>query len=266
LIILGIIILVIFISKPKYEVLYENLTLKDTAEVTKKLDEINIKWKTGNDETTIMVPKDVKNKVKLELASYGLPKEGYGFFDAFDDSSWTMTDYEKKERLKYALQNELASTISGIDGIENAKVYIEEKEETGFVLDEEEGETTASVFLEKSGNKNITGDTVTAIKNLVAGSINMEPEKVSVIDDTGKLLSSNDEEGSFEISDRYAIKQNLEAKINDSIRKFLENVFGYGNVDIRSSVKINFDNEKTTTVEFTPPVEGSDEGLIRSME
>lgn len=266
LVLVGIIILITFISKPRYEVLYENLTLKDTAEVTKKLDEMNVKWKTGDSETTILVPKDQKNKVKLELASYGLPKEGYGFVDAFDDSSWTMTDYEKKERLKFALQNELASTISEIDGIESAKVYIEEQEETGFVLDEDESETTASVFIEKSGNKKIPVDTVTAIRNLVAGSINMDPDKVSVIDDTGKLLTENGEEGTFDISDRYIIKQNLEAKIDDSIKKFLENVFGYGNVDIRSSVKINFDNEKTTSVEFAPPIEGSDEGLIRSME
>ena len=28
-----------------------------------------------------------------------------------------MTDYDKKERMKFALQSELASTIAGIDGI-----------------------------------------------------------------------------------------------------------------------------------------------------
>ncbi|NLW40867.1 MAG: hypothetical protein GXY96_08075, partial [Tissierellia bacterium] len=62
------------------------------------------------------------------------------------------------------------------------------------------------------------------------------------------------------------IKNNLEMRINDSIRKFLENIFGPGNVDVRSSVKINFDSESTKIVEFSPPLEGSEEGLIRSME
>lgn len=160
----------------------------------------------------------------------------------------------------------MSSTISDINGIEDAKVYIEEKEESNFVLDEEEGETTASVFIEKSGNKSIPKDTVEAIRNLVAGSINMKPDNVSIVDDTGKLLTENGDGEPFEVADRYAIKQNLEAKIDDSIRKFLENVFGHRNVDIRSSAKINFNSEKTTSVEFSPPVEGSDEGLIRSME
>ncbi len=266
-IIIGIIILIIIVSKPKYEVLYENLSLKDTANVTKKLDEMNVKWKTGDDETTILVPKDMKNKIKLELASYGLPKEGYGFVDAFNDSSWTMTDYEKKERFKYALQNELASTISDIDGIESAEVYIEDKKDDEFVLkDEDEGKTTASVLIVKSGNKSIPEETVNAIRNLVAGSISMDPEKVSIVDDSGKLLTENGEEDAFELADRYSIKQNLELKIDDSLKNFLENVFGPDNVDVRASVKVNFDSEKTNIVEFSPPIEGSDEGLVRSME
>ena len=117
--ILSIAILSLVLTRTKYEVLYQDLSLKDTAEITKKLDELGIKWKTpkGN-ATTILVPAELKNKIQIELASYGLPKEGYTFQDAFDDSSWTMTDYDKRERMKLALQNELSSTISEIDGIE----------------------------------------------------------------------------------------------------------------------------------------------------
>ena len=109
-ILLSIIILSIILTRPKYEVLYEDLSLKDMAQITKKLDELGIKWKTPSKDntTTILVPAEMKNKIKIELASYGLPKEGYSFMDAFNDSSWTMTDYDKKERMKYALQSELS--------------------------------------------------------------------------------------------------------------------------------------------------------------
>lgn len=265
--ILSIAILSLVLTRTKYEVLYQDLSLKDTAEITKKLDELGIKWKTpkGN-ATTILVPAELKNKIQIELASYGLPKEGYTFQDAFDDSSWTMTDYDKRERMKLALQNELSSTISEIDGIEKATVYINEQEETGFVLDGSPRETTASVFIERDSNKNLTKDTVEAIQNLVAGSLNMTPENVQVIDSEGRLLSGNDEEAELVMTDQFNIRNNLEMRINDSLRKFLENIFGPGNVDVRSSVKINFDSESTTIVEFSPPVEGSEEGLIRSME
>ncbi len=127
---------------------------------------MGVKWKTPDKDssTTILVPADMKNKIKIELASYGLPKEGYSFIDAFNDSSWTMTDYDKKERMKYALQSELSSTISEIDGIENATVYIDVKEGTGFILEENKMETTASVFIERTDNRPLKGETITAIK------------------------------------------------------------------------------------------------------
>lgn len=266
LIVVGVTVLILILTRTKYEVLYDNLSPKDAGTVTKQLDEMNVKWKTGEKENTILVPADEKNKIKLDLASEGLPKEGYGFIDAFNDSSWTMTDYETKERVKYALQNELASTISEIDGIESATVYIDEKEDSGFVLEENKKETTASVFIKKVQSRNLSKDTINAIKNLVAGSINMEPEKVMIVDDSGKLLSDNGEESNYLLSDQYAIKQNIEMRTNESLMRFLENVFGYGNVDVRTSVKIDFDSELTNIVEFSPPIEGNEEGLIRSME
>ncbi len=97
--IVSIILLSIILTRPKYEILYEDLSLKDMSQITKKLDELNIKWKTPSkgDATTILVPAEMKNKIKIELASYGLPKDIYSFTDAFNDSSWTMTDYDKKK-------------------------------------------------------------------------------------------------------------------------------------------------------------------------
>lgn len=266
LIILGVFILIFALTRTKYEVLYDNLSLKDMGEVTNQLDDMNVKWKTDDNENTILVPSELKNKTKLELAAEGLPKEGYGFVDAFEDSSWTMTDYEKKERMKYALQNELSSTISEIDGIESATIYIDEKEDSDFVLQEDESETTASVFIKKSDNKTIPADKVNAIRNLVSGSINMDEDKVSVIDDSGKLLTDNGDETGYLMTDQYDMQQNIELKTNESLRRFLENIFGHGNVDIRTSAKLNFDSEVTKVVEFSPPIEESENGLVRSME
>src|SRR5699024_4662316 len=115
-------------------------------------------------------------------------------------------------------------------------------------------------------NKPIPVDKVTAIKNLVASSINMDESQVSVIDDSGKLLTDNGNDSNYLMTDQYDIQQNIELKINESLRRFLENVFGYGNVDVRASAKINFDSEVTKIVEFSPPIEDNEEGLIRSME
>lgn len=260
-----IIFLIITLTADKYEVLYGDLSLADMGEITAKLDELGITWKTGENGNSILVPQESKNKVKIELATYGLPKEGYSFREAFDESSWTMTDYDKKQRMKHALQSELASTISEIDGIKSAKVYIDSKEKTNFVLDNDDSKTTASVFVIKDPSKNLGGDKVKAIKNLVAAAVSMDSEDVIITDNDGNLLESDPDGGESSL-DQFAMKESLEKRINNSIRKFLTNVYGPGNVDVHSSVKINMDSEKTEIVEFAPPVEDSEEGIPRSIE
>jgi flagellar M-ring protein FliF len=266
LIIFAITAIILSLTRTKYEVLYGDLTLKDMGQITAKLDEMGTPWKSGSDQKSILVPSENKNRIKIELATYGLPKEGYTFMDAFNDSSWTMTDYDKKQRMKKALESELASTISEIDGVLSAQVYVDEKETTNFVLNNDENnKTTASVFIVKSDSKQLSTEKVNAVKHLVAGSINMDPENVRVVDDEGRLLGEQDSEDIFDV-DQFAIKQNLETKINESITSFLENIVGSGNVDVMSSVKINMDIEQTTIVEFSPPIEGNEEGLIRSLE
>ena len=258
-------ILILKFTSTKYEVLYGDLSLKDMGQITTKLDEMNTEWKVGDDQRSILVPAANKNLIKIELATYGLPKEGYSFMDAFNDSSWTMTDYDKKQRMKQALQSELASTISDMDGIHSAKVYIEEKDVTNFVLNNDDRKSTASVFIVKSDSRSLSNEKVNAIKHLVAAAISMDAENVIVTDEEGRLLN-NQEENDFMAVDQFTMKQNLEARINGSIRNFLSNVYGDQNVDVMSSVKINMDSERTTIVEFAPPIEGNEEGLIRSLE
>lgn len=257
--------LIITLTRTKYEVLYSNLSLKDMGQITAKLDEMGVPWKSSDDQKSILVPADIKNRVKIELATYGLPKEGYTYMDAFEDMTWTMTDFDRKQRLKKAKESELASVISEIDGIHSSEVFIDEKDTTNFVLDSEDNKTTASVFIVKSDNRQISADKVKAIKHLVAGSINMKPEDVRVIDDEGRLLGE-DNQDSIINQDLFLVKHSLENRINEGIKRFLENIVGYGNVDVMSSVKINMESEKTTILEFAPPIEGNEEGLIRSIE
>ncbi len=264
-IVLGLTLAILYFTRTQYEVLYGNLSLKDMGQITTRLDEMNIVWKSSDDQRTILVPSDVKNKAKIELANYGLPKEGYSYIDAFNDSTWTMTDYDKKQREKLALRSELASKISEISGIMSADVFISEKEDTSFILDNDDRKTTASIYIEKSSNNPLSAEKVNSIKHLVAAAVTMDVEDVKVIDDDGKLLGEQTEDDLFG-ADIYTVKQGLENRINQSIIRFLENIVGHGNVDVMSSVKINMDSEKTTIVEFAPPIEGNEEGLIRSLE
>ena len=266
LIVVSLTSIIFFSTRTQYEVLYSDLSLKDAGLIAKKLDENNVKWKDANNGSTILVPSEMKDKLRMEMAMEGLPKEGYSFLDAFNDSSWTMTEYEKKQRNKYALENTLANNISEIDGIESAKVYLKIPESNDYVLKNNDL-TTASVFVTLARDVPLTTSKVQGIQNLVASAVGMNPEDVSVVDDNGKLLSSSgtNQQG-YDLTEQLNIQQNLQIRINESIKSFLENVFGYGNVVVRASVKVNFDSETTSIVQFSPPIDGAEEGLARSME
>lgn len=264
-ILLSFTVLILMLTRTKYSVLYGDLSLKDMGEITTKLDEMDVKWKTGSNQKSIMIPEKMKSKVKIELATHGLPKDGYDYIDAFNDTSWTMTEYDKKQRMKLADRSKLASKISEIDGILSAEVFINEKESTNFVLENDDTKTTASIYIETRGKQPISLEKVNSIKHLVAGAVTMKPEDVTVIDHDGRLLGEQNENEIFG-TDVFLIKQNLETRISHSIIKFLENIVGFGNVDVMASVKINMDSQKTTIVEFAPPIEGNEEGLVRSLE
>lgn len=258
--------IILYMTRTKYEPIFEDLTPKDAGEITTKLDERGIPWKEGKSEGTILVPENMTSKAKMDLAMEGIPKQGYSYTDAFGDIDWTTTEYDKKQRMKYALEGELSEDLSKIDGIESAKVYLNIPEDTGYVLQEDK-KPTASVLLTLS-NGSINKNKVEGIQHIVSSAIggDMLAEDVSVVDNNGKLLSKNGEENELEANDQIGMQKIKEETLNKSIREFLEKPFGKGNVDVRTSIKLNFDSEVTSIKEFAPPIEGSEEGIVRSLE
>ena len=258
--------LIFFFTRTKYEPIFSNLSPKDAGEITAKLDEESVPWKLDNNDTTLLVPKDMASKAKMDLAVAGMPKEGYGFTDAFGDIDWTTTEYDKQQKMKYALEEEMSRDLTGLEGIESAKVYLNVPEDTGYVLQEDKF-PTASVILDiKDGSVKKT--TVEGIQHLVSSAVggNMKPEHVSVVDNDGKLLTKDGNNEIYEANDQLNMQRMKEESLTKSIQAFLERPYGPGNVEVRTSIKLNFNSDVVNTKEFTPPIEGSEDGIIRSLE
>ncbi|AFS78612.1 flagellar MS-ring protein FliF [Gottschalkia acidurici 9a] len=258
--------IILYTTRTKYEPIFDDLAPKDAGEVTKKLDEKGIPWKEGKNEGTILVPEEMKSKAKMELAMEGMPKEGYTFTDAFADIDWTTTEYDKKQKMKFALEETLSTDLAKIDGVESAKVYLNIPEDTGYVLQEKKSPTASVLLTLKNGS--INKNKVEGIQYLVAHAIGgeMTPEDVSVVDNNGKLLTKSEDQNLYEANDQLGLQKMKEDALNKSIKEFLETPLGKGNVEVRTSIKLNFDSEITNVKEYAPPVEGSEEGIVRSLE
>ena len=73
------------ISEPAKTILYAGLEPRDAAQVTAKLDAMNVPYEAKGDGGTILVPADQVTKLRMELASENLPAAGVGY-EIFDKS------------------------------------------------------------------------------------------------------------------------------------------------------------------------------------
>ena len=110
-------------------------------------------------------------------------------YSLLDKMGVTSSEFQQSVTYKRALEGELASTISAMDGVKTAAVRLAIPEKTVFVS--KTPDTTASVFVETAPGVTLSGDKVQAIVHLTSAAIeNLKPANVSVVDSQGNVLST----------------------------------------------------------------------------
>jgi len=129
--------------------------------------------------TLKVVPSEMKRSIDL-LRDSGYPKGQFnGIAESFSQSSLVSSPLEERIRYMHALSEELAATITTVDGVITARVHIVLPENTPF--GEQISPSSASVFIKHSVNRNLS-NVVPEIKTFVENSIEgLTSEKVSVV-------------------------------------------------------------------------------------
>ncbi|MFN7065524.1 MAG: flagellar basal-body MS-ring/collar protein FliF [Aquificaceae bacterium] len=230
---LGFFIAVItFLAKPNYTVLYSGLSQEDMMVIVSELDREGVKYKIHQDGKSILVPENQTRDIRLKLAAKGIPSKGLVGYEVFDKNNISTSDFQNQVNFKRAVEGELARTILRIVGIEDARVNIGMPQKSIFVREEEE--PTASVFLKLKPGYEITPEQVKAIRNLVSASVpRLRPEKVVVVDHTGKDLTALLEEEELTKNRELKVKLEFEKKLEREIQRALEEALGYGSVKVK---------------------------------
>ena len=132
-----------------FRVLFDNLADTDAALIVQNLEKNKIPYKIPEDGV-IEVPKDVVQKVRLQVASLGLPKKSVVGFELFDKQEFGASDFEQNIKYLRALEGELSKTIEAINVVRSAKVNIAIPKESLFVS--QQTPVTASVMVELQPN------------------------------------------------------------------------------------------------------------------
>src|SRR5208283_4526819 len=104
-------VFITLLDKADYKTLYSGLSSSDAQSLAHRLTEKNIPYELASDGTSIRVPADQLDKVRLDLAAEGMPQSGRLGFELFDKPNWAGSDFAEKVNYQRALEGELERTI-----------------------------------------------------------------------------------------------------------------------------------------------------------
>lgn len=236
-----------------YRVMFENISPKDAGLIVAELDKQKIPYRIPRDGV-IEVPEDKVNKLRLEVAAMGIPKDSRVGFELFDKQEFGSTDFDQQVKYNRALEGELSKTIESINAVQKAVVHIARPKESLFA--EKDTPPTASVVVTLKPNMVLTPKQIIGVKNLVAAGVTkMTPENVKIVNENGDLLGSEDEDtvAGEMAKQQIKYKKDFEKNYEDKIVNMLAPVIGSADrVVAKVTVEFDFSKKETTSETFDP--------------
>ncbi len=208
----------------------------------------------------VTVPQERLQEARLKMAAAGLGDiNGPGMAMIERDPGFGVSQFVENARYQRALETELARTISQLRSVREARVHLAIPKPSAFTRDRDAA--AASVVLQLQPGRTLSKNEVDAIVHLVASSIpNLEAEKVTVVDEGGSLLTSDEPADADQLNtEQFERVRRQESKLSAKIAELLEPVVGAGRV--RSQVAVDMD---FAVVEEAREVYAPDSGQIRS--
>ncbi|MBB4862036.1 flagellar M-ring protein FliF [Pseudomonas nitritireducens] len=229
-----------------YRPLYGAGEAYPAAEVMQVLDAEAFDYRLHPQSGQVLVREEDLARARMLLAAKGVKVSvpaGYELFDK--DEPLGTSHFLQDVRLKRSLEGELARTIMGLKGIEQARVHVAREDSNSFVVGRRDP-AKASVLLQLAPGQRLSPEQVGAIVNLVAGSVpQLKPEDVSVVDQNGVLLSRGINGAGGPAQNWQAVDE-YQRKAVGNVEEVLAPVLGLGNYRISVSADIDFSQKEET--------------------
>ena len=265
---LAIVAAVFFVSRmgsdPTMGILYSELEPEAAAAIADELDSRGIEYELTDGGRVVWVPQDQVATARLDLSSAGLPTSTSGW-SILDSQGITSSEFDQRVGFQRAMEGELASTISVIDGVASANVHLVIPEQDLFVDDEIK--SSASVLLQMENGETLAPGQVQAVVNLVASSVEgLEASEVTVTDGSGQLLAGGDPDGviGMESDNQLAQTASFENDLERELNGLLSAVVGPGRSMVTVTADLDFDSVLTTTEEYAEPTTADGTTLARA--
>ncbi|ANB02790.1 flagellar basal-body MS-ring/collar protein FliF [Ectothiorhodospira sp. BSL-9] len=245
--------LFIWLNRPDYTILYPDLGQRESAEVMQALDQHGINYRLDPVTGALTVPADSVHEARLQMATEGLPRAvGFGFELMQEDQGIGTSRLVQTARYHRALEGELARSVATLSSVEAARVHLAMPRETVFVRDR--GQPSASVVVTLHPGRTLDERRVAGIVHLVASSVpGMEPERVTVVDQRGRLLTEHGEDDGMTLSTRnMEFTRLMEENLSQRVMDIIAPIVGEEGVRARVSADLDFSRIERTIENYDP--------------
>jgi len=220
--------------------LYPGLPEAEKARVVEALAGAGFDARVDQMTGAISVPTADFHRARLALAAQGLPQ-------AVPDGDRPLADIPlgasrslETARLRQSHELDLARSITEIGAVHAARVHLALPERSAFLRDNHA--PSASVFVTMAQGRVLDAGQVEAIVHLVSSSVpGMARADVSVVDQSGRLLSRGDEDDISRLSERHLRHRvEVETLMRRRIEGLLTPIVGFGNFSVEVTAEMDF--------------------------
>jgi flagellar M-ring protein FliF len=240
------------VNTPEMGLLYGDLDLKDSGQIVQKLEGLNVPYELRAQGSQILVPVDQTTKLRMSMAEIGLPHGGSVGYEIFDKTDqFGPSQFVENINQVRALEGELERTIASLSLVQSARVHLVLPQRQMFSRDRQEA--SASIVIKVRGK--LSSGQVAAVQHLVAAAVpDLNPNRVSVVDDQGNLLARGDGDAATALTSSNAeeMRVNYENRMARNVEQLLERSVGVGKARVDVHAEMNFDRITTNFETYDP--------------
>jgi flagellar M-ring protein FliF len=239
------------VSQPAMGVLYADLSLQDASTIIRDLEAKGIAYETRADGQTIMAPRADLARIRMDLASKGVPAGGGVGYEIFDKGdAFSSTSFVQNINHLRALEGELSRTIRTIGRVQAARVHLVIPERRLFDRDREA--PRASIVLKLRGE--LEAGQIRAVRHLVASAVEgLKPENISIVDEQGRLLADGAQGESALTALAVDEKQaGVERRLRSQVEEIVAGIVGSGRARVQVAAELDVNRIESRSETFDP--------------
>lgn len=250
---------------PDYRVLFSGLSDQDGGTIVAALQQQKVPYRVADGGSVILVPPGQVHEIRLRLASQGLPRAGNVGFELMDNSRLGLTQFQEQVNYQRALEGELARSIQSLGTVKGARVHLAIPKPSIFMR--EQNRPTASVLVQMLPGRVLERGQVAGIVHLVSSSVpQLAPGAVSVVDQTGTLLSAHDADPNGLDATQLEYLRTLERQYTRRISELISPIVGAQNLRAQVAIDLDFSRHEQTDEIYRPNGGAPEEAAIRSRQ